>query len=602
VTRVARIVFALVVVATFGAFLVAQRLKHQPSVVQSFHLVHREFSPNADSRFDRLHLNFMIKQSDDVTVDVVDRQGDAIRRLAEDRSLRALHALRLTWDGTDDAHAMAPEGVYRLRVMLRRDGRSIVVPRTFVLDLTPLHPIVTALGPVSGTRPVPELFPNKEGYVTATVRAGGNTRKLLVFKTSPGPVTLVREIDLGDADTGRWDGTAGDGRPVPPGTYLLAVQNRDAAGNVGTSPPLGPDRLPRLPYGSLLRGHGGVTVRHVGVQPPVMPQQTGKVSEFGIDTRRQPYRWSLRRVGGRVRAKGAGTRGVFHVHAPGGASGVYLLEVRTRRQAGIAPFVVQGRRHRRVVVVLPTMTWQGLNPTDDDGDGAPNLLAHGQSANLLRPYAFGDRLPPGFTENEAPLLTFLDRNHLPYDVTTDVALAIDPSAALAGHTGVVLAGDTRWLPASVTSRLRRFVRAGGGLASFGTDSLRRHVTLTPRAQMLDPTPDGPPDAFGARLRPVAKGPVTLTNFQDSLQLFAGDVFGGTGVFPGVASYEATTAVGDAGELASSAVTDDGAAVIVAVRYGRGIVIRTGIPGFATRLGTDQNSAQLVRRTWQLMSR
>jgi hypothetical protein len=333
-----------------------------------------------------------------------------------------------------------------------------------------------------------------------------------------------------------------------------------------------------------------------------MPQPTGKVSQFGIDTRRQPYRWALRRVGGTVQAKGKGTRGLFHVHAPGGAAGVYLLEVRTRQQAGIAPFVVQGRRHPRVLVVLPAMTWQGLNPTDDDGDGAPNLLAHGQSANLLRPYAFGDRLPPGFTENEGPLLTFLDRNHLAYDVTTDVALAIDPGATLAGHTGVVLAGDTRWLPAPVTSRLRRFVRDGGGLASFGTDSLRRHVTLTPRAQMLDPTPQGATDAFGARLRPVAKGPVTLTNFQDGLELFAGDIFGGTGVFPAVASYEATTGVGDVGELASSAVTDDGAAVIVAVRYGKGTVIRTGIPGFATRLSSDQNSAQLVRRTWQLLSR
>ncbi len=52
-TRVAAAAFAALVVATFAAFLVAQRLKSTPSVVQRV-MGARVFSPNQDSRFDRM--------------------------------------------------------------------------------------------------------------------------------------------------------------------------------------------------------------------------------------------------------------------------------------------------------------------------------------------------------------------------------------------------------------------------------------------------------------------------------------------------------------------------------------------------------------------
>lgn len=599
-TRLASAVFSLLVCATFAAFFVAQRLKHTPPVVQRFKVAHEQFSPNGDGRFDRLNFNFLLKHTDDVTVDIVDHRGDEVRQLVSDRPLTKYHAIYLKWDGRDDDGNLAPDGVYRARVTLRKEGRSIVVPRRFVLDVTPPRPEVVAIGP--GRRLGPELFPNTRGTVTIHVVAPGRQRQLLIFKTSPGPVRLVRTIPLADGQKQQdWDGTTASGRKVSPGTYLVAAQSRDSAGNIGTTPALGRDRLPQLPYGRTLPGRGGVTIRYAAIQAPVAAQAAGQLSTFGIDTRHQPYTWSVRRVGTLGGRGGRGTRPVFHLHAPA-ASGVYLLQVRTRRHAAVAPFVVQGPTHHRILVVLPTMTWQGVNPADDDGDGAPNVLDHGQTARLLRPYAFGDQLPPGFTENEGPLLTFLDRNHLRYDVTTDVGLAVGRGPKLAGHTGVVLAGDARWLPAGVASRLRAFVRRGGRLASFGTASLRRQVTLTPSARMANPTPEAPTDVFGARIAPIAKGPATLTNERDRLGLFVGDVLGGTGLFPAVQAYEATSAVGDAAELASSAVTTDGSPVIVGVTYGRGIVIRTGVPGFATRLTSDDNSAQLVRRTWQLLSR
>ena len=57
-----------------------------------------------------------------------------------------------------------------------------------------------------------------------------------------------------------------------------------------------------------------------------------------------------------------------------------------------------------------------------------------------------DGLPPGFAD-EAAFLAYLDKAHLPYDLTTDLALINGTGPKLAGHTGVVLAGQRAVDPA-----------------------------------------------------------------------------------------------------------------------------------------------------------
>jgi len=57
-------------------------------------------------------------------------------------------------------------------------------------------------------------------------------------------------------------------------------------------------------------------------------------------------------------------------------------------------------------------------------------------------------------------------------------------------------------------------------------------------------------------------------------------------------------------LASSAVTEAGRAPITAVRFGKGLVLRYGLPELPTTLTqdeTDPNTA-LMARTWTLLSR
>jgi hypothetical protein len=289
----------------------------------------------------------------------------------------------------------------------------------------------------------------------------------------------------------------------------------------------------------------------------------------------------------------------FHIHAPAGRDGLYLFEAHANGHTATAPIAVSATPPHKVLVVLPFMTWQGRNAVDDDGDGAPNTLERGQDARLLRVFA-GGRLGEGFREMEGPLLAFLDRNKRQYDITTDVALAAGRGPKLADHRGVILPGDVRWLPRETQLQLRRFVRDGGTLLLNGTDSLRRDVTLGDGA-LTEPTPASPTNLFGSRLRDVVVEPTTVTNLEDEIQFFTGDVFGGTGVLAGFRGYEPTAALGDDEKLLANAVTEDGTTVVVAARYGKGIEMRTGLLDFATRLKAEANAGQLVLRAWTLLS-
>jgi hypothetical protein len=606
-SRVAGIAFALLVVATFGAFFVAQRLKASPAVVGEFRRT-PFFSPNSDGRFDRATVRFEIRKRDHVTVAVVDANGDEVRELIAERTALPYREIKAHWDGRDDDGRRLPDGPYRYRITLPDQGRNVVIPESVRLDTTAPRPRVVAIGPVRDRAPRPELLPAPDGgEAVVHLLAPGRKKRILLFKTSPGPVRQVGDPIplLDDATEWRWPGRTESGRPVSPGTYLVAVQARDQAGNIGTSPPLGRRGLPATTYGSPLPGRGGISVRYLAVQPPVRPVRAGQPVSFGVDARGERWRWSVRRVGSnqviRRSAEGRTRGGVFRLTAPGRESGVYLLEVRTRARRVTVPFAVQGAERRPVLVVLPVMTWQGRNPVDDDGDGLPNLLDRGLPARLGRVLA-GDGLPAGFATRDAPLLAWLARTGRRFDVTTDVAVAAGAGPRIAGHAGVILPSDTRWLPARVQQRLRRFVRGGGTLLSLGVDSLRRSVRVSPRGRLLDPTPAAPTDLFGARLGPLQRprAPVALTEASDRIELFTGT----NGEFPGWWLLEPLAAVGGQGRLVASALTEAERASITAVRFGRGLVLRYGLPELAGRLTRDETDTQtaLMARTWTLLSR
>ena len=94
-----------------------------------------------------------------------------------------------------------------------------------------------------------------------------------------------------------------------------------------------------------------------------------------------------------------------------------------------------------------------------------------------RVFAGEDGLPAGLQSQVAPLLRFLDRNSIRYDLTSDLDLALSDAPRASDRKGVLLAGSERWVTRPLARRLRRYVQDGGRVATFGPETLRRGVTL-----------------------------------------------------------------------------------------------------------------------------
>ena len=362
VARIGATVFAVLAVATVAAFFVAQKLKTAPTVIA--HVTPSTvFSPPLGP----LELGFGIKEDDTLTVEVVNDQGDVVRTLVDDRHQPAYTNVKLRWDGTDDDGHRVPDGAYKVRVLLRDRGRTIELPATYTVDATPPRPVVLRTGPRSAGATGPEILPLPGGGdATVRFRAPGSHRQLVVFRTGgPGaPAEVLREDVPRTMRTWRWDGKV-HGRYVPVGAYVVVAESRDRAGNLGSSIPLTRAGLPQEAYARPFPGRGGITVRHVGIQPPLTPVTAGHRAAIGVDARGQRYRWALGLPGEQAGRRGT-TRGTpLRVPTPGGFSGLYRLTVTSGRTTARSFVPVQGARKHPVLVVLPATTWQGRNPVDD---------------------------------------------------------------------------------------------------------------------------------------------------------------------------------------------------------------------------------------------
>ena len=142
--------------------------------------------------------------------------------------------------------------------------------------------------------------------------------------------------------------------------------------------------------------------------------------------------------------------------------------MRSGRYSARVPFLVQAPERARLLVVVPAITWLGVDKVDDDGDGLPDTLETGGPVKWPRVIAGDQGLPATFADQTAPLLVFLDRARIRYDLTSDIALARSRDPRATDREGVVLAGPLRWVPRTLARRLRRYVEDGGRLASFGT--------------------------------------------------------------------------------------------------------------------------------------
>ena len=589
--RLPALAFAALVVATVGAFFVTQHLKSSTPLYAGFPRPNPQWiNPRSGAACDGVsHRSttvsfYLLHRADDVDVYIVDSAEDIVRTVASGRHMR-IRVRRpdgvFHWDGRTDSGRVAPDGVYYFRVVLRQQGRTVQLTEPVYVETVPPHPRVTGVSPA--------LIPDHGTPVR--VRYRGNERRaatLLVYRTDlPGTPKLVDSFPTDPRVPTTWNGTV-NGRPAPAGTYLIGLRAVDRACNVGRFPAT----LPPAPGST---PHAGVTVRYLAAQPPMAPVAAGSHALVFVDSRQRRYTWTLTRVGTRRPvAHGADHAVALHVRLPRSlGAGLYELALRSGSHHTTVPLVAHAATPGpHVLVVLPALTWQGLNPVDDDGDGVPDTLTDGGPVRLVRPLA--DGLPPGFTD-EASLLAYLDHAHLPYDLTTDLGVINGIGPSLSGHTGVVLAGSQRWTALSFGAGLRNYVAAGGMVASIGTDTLRAGVRVVGKVAS-NPSGIASTDLFGvAAASIVARSHDLITVIRDDLHIFTAT----SGAFPGFTMFQPLHAPHPP---ASAAGTSNSLTSIIGVHVGRGTLVEIALPGFGAAVAHNVDAQEFLGTLWGRLRR
>lgn len=579
-TRSARIAFLLLAVATFGALYVAQRLRHSDPVVLGVRVT-RTFSP-VGSGPRTAALSFWLKRDDIAAVTVVDDRGDEVRSLADGRAINKRTRTAFVWDGNKENGNPAPDGWYRFRIGLARQGRSLTIPNGTRLDTKPAMPVVKQVEPTHPAGPL--ILPGAKLVVGRIGGTKGRNVEGFVLRTDTVPSKVVRRFPLPDNPTSiRWDGKI-YGHAAPDGVYLLGLTETDGAGNRGSAP------AKLTPVAGPPRGKPGVTVRHLGVQAPSQSATPGQIIELGVDARGQSFEWSLRpATGGPLLSHGKAKGAKLRIRIPSKARGVLQVTVAGNKSRVNVPLAINTGK-APLLVVLPAIRWQGLAPVDGDGDGLPDLLPLGRSASV-------DRLMPpikggldGWNAKVLPLLRVMAQNRITADATTDIALAKGQGPKIAGYKGVVLAGEETWLPSSVLKGLRSRVNGGKRVLDLGLDSLRRTVDIN-GAVISNPSKPTEADALGGVRSPSQADASYQLQWKDSIGLFS--TTGGRIYAP--PGWSGTAKVESPGAFVAAAGPEAGIAGIAAWKLGKGLYIRPGIPNLAANALAGPTLESLLTR-------
>ena len=500
-TLVARVTFLVLVGATFAAFFVAQRLKSAPPVIDVNGLATLLLAQRRRRRATQQRSRVVLKVADDATVDVVNLDGDRVRRLADGVPMRAYRPLRLSWDGTADDGGRAPDGqLPAARRAARRgplgdraedDDVDTRAPRSEVCIGVPLQRPTQADGQ--------HHLPGRPRGRRSTSRASRRATRRASASCAPTTASRARstrfELAAG-AHRCDWDGLRRRQAARRRAPTSSRPQVRDRAGNVGITPAeLEPGADPGPPRPDRARA-----------SPPsrrVRPGDRGRARRSSSSTR------AARRTAGAcaasgdaaVRKRGTATRPAPRVPRAGGRRRASTCSS-CARAAGTRRCRSSCRPSERssVLVVVPddhlARHRQGRRPAVRRPPEHARRRRHGALAARVRRRRTGCR--PGFADDVAPLLVFLDRRRIRYDLTSDLDLDLtrNPRAsrprgraarrlAALGHAHARRGGCAGTSPTAASSR------------SFGADTLRRGVRL----RVLDDE-----DAGHARARdPAGRG-------------------------------------------------------------------------------------------------
>jgi len=261
VRRLSTGAFAVLVVATIGAFFVTQHLKVTTPLIQGFpqpvpgviNPLHGVTCGKYDSGSTTISF-YLQHRGDVVDVYVVNADDEIVRTVASGRNMRkdvrkpdgVFH-----WDGRLADGQVAPDGTYHFRVALLHQGRTIDLTGVPVkVKTAPPRPVVLSVSP--------SVIPTASGSSKVTIHYAGNEDRggtILLYRTGvPGGSRLVKTfLTPWNGHTAVWDGTI-LGRPARAGTYLVGIEVTDAACNTGRWPP-------QLPPSPAALDRAGVSVQ-----------------------------------------------------------------------------------------------------------------------------------------------------------------------------------------------------------------------------------------------------------------------------------------------------------------------------------------------------
>ena len=276
VTLLARLTFAALVVATFGAFFVTQRLKRTPPPVNDDPARSASSRPTPTDASTGPACPSRSRRTTTSRSTSSRRDGDRVRRLADGRRAAApTAACPCAWDGRDDAGRPVRDGTYRYRVALRREGRTVTLPvlgraRTSA----PPRPRVISIGPTASTVPAPEMFPNRRGEpMRVRLFVPGRNAGVLVYRTDTAtPAASCSSAGVPAGDTvWTWDGTGEDG--AQPAVRDVR-RRRPLARQGGQHRHLAVAAAAGArPTAARLGGKGGVQIMSLAAAPPSAPSR-----------------------------------------------------------------------------------------------------------------------------------------------------------------------------------------------------------------------------------------------------------------------------------------------------------------------------------------